>query len=170
MTNKNKIIAVLAGLVIALIICYQFAISNTLEARDKYRRLQDQQSLTADAPQQLSVLRQKQTYYDSLLSKYQLKGSSVQNNLLKTLNGYAKTHDLKVVAFMEPHISVRDQLTIKTYQFTLEGSYNGIMSLVHNLEQRTRFGEIINLNFERKKNFRTGKSYLEASILLRSFG
>ncbi len=35
--------------------------------------------------------------------------------------------------------------------------------------QQTKFGEIINLHLEKKINFKTGKKYLQASVLLRSF-
>jgi len=60
-------------------------------------------------------------------------------------------------------------LWIKTYEFVLEGDYNSINQLIYKLEQQTKFGEVISLHFEKKKNFRTGKHYLQARILLKSF-
>jgi len=90
--------------------------------------------------------------------------------LLKTINLFAEDNDLKVTAFLESHVINLDDLTIKTYQFTLEGGYNAILKLMHKLEQETKFGEIINLHFEKKTNFKTGKDYLQAKVLLKSFG
>ncbi|MCF7568750.1 hypothetical protein L3X37_10270 [Sabulilitoribacter arenilitoris] len=75
-----------------------------------------------------------------------------------------------MVSFLEPHVFANNCLTIKTHQFTVQVDYNTILKLIHLLEQQNKFGEIINLYFEKKKNFKTGKYYLQAHVLLRSFG
>jgi len=170
MSNKNKNILLLLGFFLALILCYQFAISNTLDLKKQYKSLKYEEELFKNTPKQLSVLKQKQKYYDSILVSNKLYGSSIQNNLLKTINGFADANNLKVVSFLEPHETIKNELAIKTYEFTIEGNYNSIISLVHQLEQQTKFGEIINLHFDKKKNYRTGRYYLQARVLLRSFG
>ncbi len=170
MTNKTKNILLLLGFLLTLVVCYKLAISNTLNLRKEYGSLKQVETLFKNAPKQLSLLKQKQKYYDSILSKYQLGGSSIQNSLLKTINEFAKSDNLKVIEFIEPHVINQNDLTIKTYQFTVEGDFNVILKLSHKLEQQTKFGEIINLHFEKKKNFRTGKYYLQAIVLLKSFG
>ena len=170
MTKKQKNIALIIGFILALIICYQLAINKTLDQKEQFIAMSKEAVLFKNAPKQLSLLKQKEVYYDSLLSKYQLDGSSIQNNLLKIINRFADDNNLKVISFLEPHIIENDDLVIKTYEFVLEGDYNSINKLIYQLEQQTKFGEIINLHFEKKKNFRTGKYYLQSKILLRSFG
>ena len=170
MTNKTKIILLLLGFLLTLTLCYQLAFSKTIALKTSYNTLKNQEVLFENTPKQLSLLKQKQRFYDSLLTKYQLHGSSVQNNLLKTINSLANSTNLKVIQFLEPHIITKNELIINTYQFTLEGNYNAILQLIHKLEQETKFGEIINLHFEKKKNFRTGKYYLQAHLLLKNFG
>jgi len=170
MDKKQKNILLSSVLILILFICYKFAISNTLEQRVQYHNLSEEALLFKNAPKQLSLLKQKEKYYDSLLTKYQLDGSSIQNNLLKTINNFADNNDLKVISFLEPHVITKNDLTIKTYDITIEGSYKNIIQLIFKLEQKTKFGEIINLNFEKKKNYRKGINYLEANILIKSFG
>lgn len=153
-----------------LFFCYQLAISKTLSIKKEYNALKHQETLFDYPPKQESILKQKQAYYDSLLSKYQLNGSSIQNNLLKTINTFASSTNIKVISFLEPHIINKDNLKISTYQFILEGDYNAIIKLLHKLEQDTKFGEIINSAFEKKTNYSTGKEYLQVQILLKSFG
>ncbi|WP_299363521.1 hypothetical protein [Winogradskyella sp.] len=170
MTKKQKNILLIIGFIISLYTCYQLAIGKTLEQKSQYNTLSKEVLLSKNAPKQLSMLRQKEVYYDSLLTKYQLDGSSIQNNLLKVINSYAENNNLKVVSFLEPHSITKNDLTVKTYDFTLQGQYNAINQLIYQLEQNTKFGEIVNLHFEKKKNFRTGKSYLQARVLLKSFG
>ena len=89
---------------------------------------------------------------------------------MKTINASAEENNIKIVSFLEPHIELKNDLTIKTYQFVIQGDYNNIIHFVNQLEQKSKFGEIINLHFEKKMNFRTGKSFLEAFVLLKSFG
>ena len=170
MTKKQKNIALIIGFVITLFLCYKLAINKTLKQKQQYKTFKEQELLFKNAPKQLSLLKQKDVYYDSLLTKYQIVGSSIQNNLLKFINTFATKNNLKVISFLEPHSISKDELIIKTYEFVLEGDYNSINQLIHQLEQRTRLGEVINLHFEKKKNFRSGKYYLQAKVLLKSFG
>lgn len=170
MTKQQKNIVLIIGFIVVVYICYQFAISKTFEQKTQYDALSKEVVLSKNAPKRLSLLKQKEVYYDSLLTKYQLDDSSIQNNLLKVINAYAYANNLKVVSFLEPHIITKNDLTVKTYDFTLEGQYNAINQLIYKLEQQTKFGEIISLYFEKKKNFRTGRYYLQARVLLKSFG
>lgn len=170
MTLRNKNIVLMVGFIALLFVCYQMAISKTVDLVQESKSLEIQELLFKNTPKELSILKQKQKYYDSLFNKYQLNGSSIQNNLLKTINASAEENNIKIVSFLEPHIELKNKLTIKTYQFVIEGHYNDMIQLIYQLEQKSKFGEIINLHFEKKKNFRTGKSFLEAFVLLKSFG
>ena len=170
MTNKTKNILLLVGFAFALILCYQLAISKTIALRKEYQDLTQQEAFFKNTPKQVSLLKQKERYYDTLLAKYQLKGSSIQNNLLKAITVLADSSHFKVVSFLEPHSVQQNDLKINTYQFTLEGDFNAILKLIHQLEQGTKFGEIINLHFEKKMNYKKGSYYLQATVLLKSFG
>ncbi len=170
MTSKSKNILLLCGFMVTLFLCYQLAISKTISLKRNYEDLKTQELLFSNTPKQISILKQKQHYYDSILSSNKIKGNSVQNNLLEAVNTFAKNNEVKIVSFVEPHLIRQNDLKISTYQFSLEGNYNNLIELVHKLEQETRFGEIINLHFEKKKNFRTNSFYLRVNVLLKSFG
>jgi len=170
MSKKQKNIALIICFVLILFICYKLAINKTIHQKQQLNKLSKELLLFKNAPKQLSLLKQKEVYYDSLLTKYQLDGSSIQNNLLKVINTFSNDNNLKVVSFLEPHTITKNDLIVKTYEFVVEGNYNDINQLIFQLEQKTKFGEIINLHFEKKKNFRTGRFYLQAKVLLKSFG
>jgi len=170
MTDKHKNIALILAFVAVLFICYEMALSKTKEYRDQSVSLQQEVLLFNNVPQQLSMLKQKQVYFDSILAKYQLDGSSIQNNLLKKINEFSRLNNLKVVSFLEPHVQQQNELLVKTYDFLIEGTFNDINMLMYQLEQQTKFGEIINLHFEKKKNYKTNTYFLQARVLLKSFG
>lgn len=165
--NKNKILVIAA--IATLFMSYRFAISKTLELRNRYRQLQEQELLFQNGPKQFSLLKKKEQYYDSIRNRYQLAGSSMQNNLLKTINGYVEDLDLQLIRFSEPHIEQQQGVTVKTYELVIQGNYNVSMQLIYKLEQKTRFGEIIHLQMLKQKNFRTGKDYLQTTFLLQSY-
>lgn len=168
MTNKIKNNLLIAGFIISLFICYQLAFSRTLQIKNTYDQLIKEESIYSNTPKSLSILKQKEKYYDSILVKYQLSGGSIQNTLLQNINKYADKNRLKIISFSEPHISVQNEMTIKSYQFSLEGEYNSLINLIYKLEQQTKFGEIVNVHFEKKQNYRTGKNYLQVHIFLKS--
>lgn len=170
MTQKTKNIVLIVGFLLTVVIAYKYAIVNTLQLKSEYKTLKQEAIVFNNLPSQLSSLKQREKYYDSLLTKYQLNESSMQNSMLRTINTYAKAHNLIVVDFIEPHKIAQNDLTVNTYKFTLEGDYNAIITLIYQLEQQTKFGEIINLNFKKLKNYKTGKFYLQAGVLLKSFG
>tara|TARA_B110000114_G_scaffold16849_1_gene16328 strand:+ start:2404 stop:2916 length:513 start_codon:yes stop_codon:yes gene_type:complete len=166
--QKNKIL--LGSFICLLILCYQLAIKQTLQFKAKYKSLEKEALILKNVPQKLATLNKKNSYYDSILTQFQLEGSSIQNNLLKSINTFAVTHNLTVVHFLEPHLATgTDSYVVKIYEFTIEGNYNSINQLVYNLEQQSKYGEIISLNFEKKKNYKSGHYYLQAQILLKSF-
>lgn len=169
MKQRNKNTVLVIGFVMIVIIAYKYAISNTIQLHNDYKSLKKDADIYNNLPLQLASLKQKEKYYDSLLIKYQLNGNSVQNSMLSTINSYTENHNLKIVSFLEPHQIKEQDMVINTYKFKIEGGYNGIISLLHQLEQKTKFGEIINLHFEKKKNYRSETYYLQASILLSSF-
>jgi len=170
MSLKSKNISLIIGFVFAIFICYKLGFSKTINLKKEFAELKTQEALFKNTPKQLSILKQKQVYYDSILLKYQLDGNSIQNSLLKTINTFSADNNLKVSGFLEPHVSTVNGVPVKTYRFSLIGEYNAIVKLLYRLEQQTKFGEIINVHFEKKKNYKTGRFSLEAFVLLRSFG
>lgn len=170
MTNRTKHLLLLIGFFLTLIVSYQLAISKTVDLNREFSLLKRQEASFGDSSKKVSLLKQKERYYNDLLSKYQLNGISIQNNLLKTINTFADSTHLKVISFLEPHVIIKNDLKINTYQFTLEGDFNSILKLIHFLEQSTKFGEITNLHFEKKMDFKKGVPYLQAYVLLKNFG
>nr|MUH40228.1 hypothetical protein [Zobellia laminariae] len=150
-----------------LLISYKLAFEKTFNSRSLYLQQASMVKSIKNTPQQLSLLNQKETYYDSILGKMNLSDTSFQNNLLKMLNREARTNSIKVIDFNQPHIYSNDSNIEKTFSFNLRGSYLGILKTVYNIEQKAHFGNIIHVHFEKKNNYRTRKSYLETYVLIR---
>ena len=168
MNQKNKNILLIAGLILFWILAYVFGFSKTIDLIAQNDKLQAQKEIHQSAPAQLAALAKKEKQLNEILAKNNVEGSSVQNNLLKTLQNLSSTSDFMVVNFEEPHVSVDEpsNKVTTTYNFTLEGDYKSLLNVVYALEQKYSFGNIVHTDFEKKKNYRTRRNYLQCNILL----
>jgi len=169
MKAKTKNIILAVGFLVMLFICYRFAFSRTFSVYGTYQGLKKENVLFENIPKQQYLLNRQNAYLDSLLNKYQIGGTSLQNNLLKSLNANGDTLGFKLVAFDKVHVFNKEQLTVNSHVFTLEGGFEEMLRLVHNLEQRTKFGEVVHARFEKKRDLRTRRERLEAEIIIQHY-
>ncbi len=162
--TKNKLL--LLGIAILLFASYSLAINKTLMLRTEAKRLANQVEQFKDIPKKLSILSQKETYYDSILGKMDLVDTSIQNNLLRTINQEANKHQIQVMDFNQPHIFQMGDNNLHTFSFKLSGNYTDMLKVIHTIEQKGNFGEIMHVDFSKKKNYRTNKYHLGATVFL----
>lgn len=163
--QKHSILIV--GFLLLVGVAYQFAFSKTLEIKQTYDNLKTQDELFSSISQNIHILKQEEIYYNSLLEKYQISAeSSFQNNLLTLLNEFSETNKMKVINFVDPHIFKYNNVKQETYVFTLEGDFNSIVNSIFNLEQHHKFGNIISVQFIKKKNYKNYKEFLQCTIFL----
>ncbi len=162
--QKNKVLVL--GFLGMLVLGYFLAISETVALKNNYTRLKNSERLNANIPQRLKALEQKEVHYDSLLKHYQITETSLQNNLLQTIDRYAKDHTIKVLSFKEPHTFQEKDKNTYSYAFSVSGDFAGILGLAYQLEQRSKFGMIASLDFEKKTNYRNGSKSLEGHFIL----
>ena len=168
MTQKNKNILLIIGLLLAIFIAYQYSFSKTFGISKEVAKLQNQKEAYQSAPAQLAALANKEKQLNEILKKNNVEGNSLQNNILKVLNTLSENTTFTIITFEEPHryLDETTQKTTTSYNFTLQGDYKSLIDVIYSLEQKYSFGNIINVNFEKKKNFRTGKSFLQCQIML----
>ena len=167
MSLKQKNMALITGFVILLWLVYQFSIDNTIEVKHKYNALSAQKEMTSNVPEQISYLKQQNTYYNSILEKNKITvESSFQNNLLQIINSFVIKNELKIVAFDEPHEVIKNDAILKTYTFKVKGTFNQILKLLNTLEQYGTYGKMISINFYKNKNYKTNIAFLECEVFL----
>lgn len=162
--KRNKLL--FAGIGILLFVSYQFAINKTLVLRKESKRLNSEVEKFKDIPHKLSLLNQKNAHYDSILGKMDLVDTSIQNNLLRTITQEGVKTNTQVMEFKQPHLYQVGDNSLYTYSFNLSGNYKNILRVVHMVEQKGNFGEIVHLDFQKKKNYKTNKYSLGATVFV----
>ena len=165
LNRKNKLL--ILSFLLALIICYALAISNTIVSYDSYKSKIGLISENNDSPKVIHQLLLKERELDLLLSHYNISDSeSFQNDLLKQLNIYSKRYDLKIIDFQEPHVIAEKGYVATSYIFSLEGSFNGCLALLNKIENNPTLGSIKHLNFVKKRNFKTNMDQLFVEVIM----
>lgn len=162
--TRNKLLFL--GIIALLLASYYLAINKTLLLRNESQRLGDQVEQFKDIPNKLALLSQKDVYYDSILGKMDLVDTSIQNNLLRTINQEATKNNIKVMDFNQPHLYEMGENSLHTYSFNLNGNYTDILKVIHTIEQKGNFGEIVHIDFQKKKNYKSNKYNLGATIFV----
>lgn len=162
--NRNKVLII--GCLVLLFATYELALSKTMAVQKEHGDLKSKSIQAEDIPLQLALLAQKERYYDSIMQQIDIGDTSVQNNLLRTINEQAKIRNVKVMDFNPPHTHILTDHKQLTHSIILNGGYTDILQVVHTLEQKGSFGDIVHMDFEKKKDYRKRKSFLEATVFV----
>lgn len=169
MTNQQKNIALVLGFLLLLIISYVFSIQKTLDLKSRTKELKKEKEMLSNASELIFSLQQENRYLDSILLKKELSiENSFQQTLLQKLNTFSKTATIEIISFDEPHINIENNTNLKTYSFEVKGSFSSLLKLVNTIEKQ-QLGEIISINFEKKKNYRSNKEELIAQFYIQKF-
>ena len=168
MKDKQKNIALIVGFLVLLIISYVFSIQKTLDLKSNVKELTKEKELVSNASERIFNLQQENKYLDSIL---QLKELSIENSfqqtLLQKLNAFSKTATIEIISFNEPHLFREINTNLMTYSFEVKGTFKTLLKLVNTLEKQ-QLGEIISINFEKKKNYRRNNYELTALFHLQT--
>jgi hypothetical protein len=165
LNKKNRIL--LAGLALGFYVAYAFAIKNTLSYREKYMEQQQLLSSNFNDPALLQKMIYKEKQLNALLTTYgHTESVSFQNRLLQELSTLCQKNNLRITDFQEPHVILNNELTVSSYVFSLEGSFNGILLLLNSMENNPALGTVKHIAFAKKKNYKTNTDYLTAEIIL----
>ena len=169
MTQRNKNILLIIGFLLLLLVAYQFAFSKTFHLKSEIASLK-QQNVNIENLARLSTnLSQRNKFADSILAENNIKNIYVQNSLLEFLNNESSKKGFSIEEFFEPHISNKNEVKVTSYRFTLKGSFDDLQQILYQVEQEYSFGEVKNVNLERKRDFRQGKDYLVCSVIIESY-
>jgi hypothetical protein len=161
---KNKILAI--GFIVSLFIVYKFAVSNTIEVKKMVKILNDEKLLLNNISEKISNLQVKEVQLDVILKKRNISiNHSFQQTLLQNVNSVAKKNSLQIMAFNEPHKYNNGVTKLFTYSFEVKGDYISLLRMINHLEN-LQLGNLISVNFEKKKNFRSNTNFLTCKILL----
>lgn len=149
-----------------LFLSYFLAVKETMKLRAQLLSFKSRQEVSMNIPGQLHRLSNKEKDIDLKFKELNLGTSSRQNDLIKYLNRISTVNQVKIIEFRSPHLFRQENSTNKTHIFNLEGYFLDILKVVYALEKQGSFGAVSHISFEKKKDHRSGKNYLQALVFL----
>lgn len=164
LNRKNKLL--LLCFVLALFLCYNLAIKKTIDYYNQYSSQKELIDNTNNSPKIMANLLAREKQINQWLSKNDNLSNSFQNELLKQLNSYCSSHNLKITDFKEPHIITEKETAINSYQFSVEGSFNSVLGLINAIENNPILGYIKHLSTEKRMNYKTNTEYIVTTVII----
>ncbi|WP_147431725.1 hypothetical protein [Tenacibaculum discolor] len=116
---------------------------------------------------ELKLLKEKSIYLDSILKQENISvTNSFQQIILKKINEFKKENKIELIEFNTSINVIDNNMNVQLYPLILKGSFNKLLSFLNYIEQQGS-GEIKNINFYKKKDYKTSKNYLLLKIQLK---
>lgn len=167
LNNKNKIL--ILGLLLTIVVVYQFAIKKTFEYYTLYNELKSKSNSIEKFNQQEFQLINKEKNLSNLLEKYNIGNNNnfnTQNYLLQHLNKQVNNLNLKIVSFEEPKTIEKDNKSITHFTFSISGNFNNTLKLINSIDNNPLIGNIIHTSTTKKMNYKANKEDIVTTILI----
>ena len=163
--KKNSLL--LLGFASSLCICYTLALQPTFALQATASKLKEKQRIHKNTLASLRELSLRNQQYDVVLKTYPMgNDASLQSGLLEIVNRFGTQYPLRIVSFKEPLSFKENNTSFTTYAFQVRAGYPTLVKLIYALEQEYKFGKIQAVIFEKKKNYKTHRMYLDCEIYI----
>jgi|LakMenE18May11ns_1017448.scaffolds.fasta_scaffold9952541_4 hypothetical protein len=164
LNRKNKLL--IGCFFLVLFLCYNLAIKKTIYYYSQYNSQKELLNNINNSPRVLANLLARDKQINQWLSKNDIMSSSFQSELLKQLNEYCSSHNLKITDFKEPHVIIEKQTEISSYFFSVEGNFNYTLGLINKIENNPNLGLIKHLTTEKKMNYKTNEEFIVTNVII----
>jgi hypothetical protein len=165
-SNKEKFMMVAAGVVVMMWICWQFSFSRTVELWKECKRLEQQQSLIKEIPEQLPALTQKMNRLEKILGDS--GGEDFSTVILEQINTLCQRNNVKLKEIPEKHLFNGTNLIVETLDINLQGSFTNQLSLISELEKIEAKSRLRSIRLQSIVNQTTGERNLQSTLFLQS--
>jgi hypothetical protein len=147
LSNKQKLKMLAVASPLALLICYNWGISKTIDQYHAYT-----QSRASDVEYKASAassqkLRAKQKELDAFFTAYKLDTLDAGRNLLTIVTDFCNDHELQLREYKPVKTSTQGGMQVLTRSVTVEGSFMECVLLVHALEKKYSAGRVCSVSY-----------------------
>ena len=154
--------------ILALIICYKLAISNTITEYKKYNIALTENNEINQSGDLLTDLNYREQKINDLFNKFVLDTLQPSKNLLNVSSEYCGENNLKLKEYRPWHFSKNDSIQVLTRIITVEGSFIDCVKLLHELESVRKLGKVGSADFRSYKDPSDKKVKLNCTIYIQN--
>jgi hypothetical protein len=165
-SNKQKFRIIVPAIVVLVWVSYQFSLSKTIDLWKECNRLEQQQALIKEIPEQLPVLTEKVKQLEKILGNSD--SGDFSNLILEQVNTLCQKNDVMLTEIPEKHVFNGKDLIVETLAINLEGSFSDQLSIFSELEKGEAKARLRSLRLQSIINQSTGERKLQSTLFLQS--
>lgn len=161
---KRQFQIMLIGIILLFLFAYQFSFKRTIELIDTYQSGLSTMSKAANAPEKIANYKSQINLLEASLKTTNYD----RETLFDAIHLFCVDKNLSLSNFLPEQKKTQGELELITSPIEVSGGYFEIVQLAYFIEQEEKLGHIASIDFEKKKNLKTKKEKLIASIYLQN--
>lgn len=146
LTYKQKNYGLLLMFVLMLMVSYKRSFVLTLNALDELEHQESQKIAAENSQQETEILQVSIAQLNKNIGRSDIAPDKVNQEILGTISEFARTNEVNLERLEETHSFQTVDFTIFSNLIAVEGSFNGILSLIHYMENSFEYARLTNVN------------------------
>jgi hypothetical protein len=168
LTYRQKLKWLGAAAILALILCYELSVKNTVQEYVKYELANGPGNGPERPAYSAGELGTREARIGSLYNRYLLDTLSSDKNLLSITSNYCKTNHMQLKEYKAIGLAKTDSIQVLTRIVTVEGGFIPGLKLIYQLETGKNAGRISSAEFSANPDPRTKITKLDCTIYVQN--
>jgi len=164
--NKNRLLFLVAFLF--AIISYMLAFRKTFDLRSQCSQMESELVIAATAPERIANLEMQLRSIEGVIGGQTDEGVDPQQQLLEFVTNYCEEQHITLQEYPQPISHQEDDYAVETNIFVVKGNFIKLLKMIYALEQEMRIGKVVAVEYKSKKNLRTKRLNLTATVYLQN--
>ena len=169
LTYKQKNYGLLVMFLLMLMVSYKRSFVLTLNALDELTVQESQKQSAESAQQSIEMLQLSIAQLNQNIGRSDLEPDKVNQEILSTISRFAMDHEVNLQKLEATHVFQTVDFTIFSNLISVEGSFNGILQLIHYMENKFEYARLTNVNLYTQTDLTTKKTKLYAKLLFQHY-
>lgn len=168
LTIKTRFYLFIAGLILAILLSYQFAIKNTFELFAENKAEWIKLDSIKQGSIQIQALKAKLEKMKSQIGSQTNIGLDMHQEILNSCSRYCSSNNLLIREYPDKEIIDLGNSRLEINRIVLNGSFRHALSLAYQCEKERKLGRIISVMFDKQKDIYAQKDRLLTTIYFQS--
>lgn len=156
-------------LVIMIMVSYKRSFVLTLNALAEIESQEAQKISAANSQETIESLQVSILQLNKNIGKSDIEPDKVNQEILSTISEFSKTNSVNLQSLEATHSFQTVDFTIFSNLISVEGNFNGILSLVHHMENHFEYARLTNVDLFTQTDITNKKTKLYAKLLFQHY-
>jgi len=167
-THKQKTIALILGVFCLLYLGFKISVIPTIVLSNKIEQHELIVTQSKTAPEKIRQLKKQLRTLEKSVGNVETDFDVFQERLLQTIIPFTNSNSLTLSEIQEPHYATINGYQVQTVIIKIKGEFKDLSFLINHIQQNS-VGRISSVSYNLKKDNKTKKMYLQATMFIQNF-